>query len=91
MPGAGDDPPQRRPQELSQAVPPPGHQGIINCLFTIYNQWRTENFQLFCFDFRINSKYVILFHFESNQKSSKKGAKIRKYLGIRGRTGNFQG
>ena len=30
-----------------------------------------ENF-LFCFDFAINSKYVILFHFELNQKSSKK-------------------
>ena len=27
-----------------------------------------ENF-LFCYDFTINSKYVILFHFESNQKS----------------------
>ena len=33
-----------------------------------------ENF-LFCFDFTINSKYVILFHFESNQKSSKKREK----------------
>ena len=30
---------------------------------------------LFCFDFTINCKYVILFHFESNQKSSKKGKK----------------
>ena len=38
-----------------------------------------ENF-LFCFDFTINSKYVILFHFESNQKSLEKREKIRKYL-----------
>ena len=43
-----------------------------------------ENF-LFCFDFTVNSKYVILFHFESNQNHRKKGKKIRKYLGIRGR------
>ena len=40
-----------------------------NCLFTIYRdikgeQKTPENF-LFCFDFTINSKYVILFHFES--------------------------
>ena len=31
------------------------------------------------FDFTISSKNVILFHFESNQKSSKKKGKIRKY------------
>ena len=30
------------------------------------NRKLPENF-LFCFDFTINSKYVILFHFESNQ------------------------
>ena len=33
-----------------------------------------ENF-LFCLDFSINSEYVILFHFESHQKSSKKKGK----------------
>ena len=33
-----------------------------------------ENF-LFCFDFTINSKYVILFHFDSNQKSTQKKRK----------------
>ena len=43
------------------------------------NRKFSENF-LFCFDFTINSKYVILFHFESNQKSSKKREKIRKYF-----------
>ena len=30
---------------------------------------------LFCFDFTINSEYVILFQFESNKKSSKKRRK----------------
>ena len=34
-----------------------------------------KNF-LFCFDFTINSKYVILFHFESNQ-----GGKVNQSLG----------
>ena len=72
---------------------------ILSSVITIYllfigisreNRKFTENF-LICFDFTINSKYVILFHFESNQKSSKKREKIHKYLGIRGRTGNFHG
>ena len=30
---------------------------------------------MFCFDFAINSKYVILLYFESNQKLSKKRGK----------------
>ena len=39
-----------------------------------------ENF-LFCFDFTMNSKYVIFFHFESNQISSKKREKNPQIFG----------
>ena len=43
---------------------------LNNCLLLIgisrENRKLPENF-LFCFDFTINGKYLILFHFESNQ------------------------